>query len=99
MRIETIEIRKYKTKNMHSFKGIKQTNDQAVARAKRNIAESETSRHCSVNFRPDGVIIHSAKQRSTMFISSAGSVLFARAWKAAGKSVARRDALVESVFS
>lgn len=53
---------------MHSLEGIKKMNDEEVARQKRG-AESETTRMSSHTGDADtGLVLHSAKNRSTIFV-------------------------------
>lgn len=75
-------------------------NNNAVIRAARGAAESETSRHCSYSGDVEsGLVLHSAKQRSTVFLSNKATVrAFLAAWFGTNSAVSR-DALVERYFN
>ena len=46
-------------------------NNEAVARARRVADESETNRRCSYQGDPEsGIVLHSAKQRATVFVKA-----------------------------
>jgi len=83
---------------MHCLSDIARANRNAVERARRGAAESETSRHCSYSGDSEnGVVLHSAKQRSTVFLKPWQAKLFLAAWL--GKNSAEaHDKLVESYF-
>jgi hypothetical protein len=59
-------------------------------------AENETTRHCSICRSRAGIVLHSAKKRSTAFIKGVSATRFLRAYDRA--TLAKRDALVESFF-
>ncbi len=70
-------------------------NRKAVRRSQ---AETETSRHCSFAGDKDtGVILHSAKKRSTSFLAPHGAKQFLAKWYGTNSAEAR-DRLVESYF-
>jgi hypothetical protein len=53
---------------MMDLETLHKENDAAVARAERS-AETETTRHCSfTGDRQQGVVLHSAKRRSTVYL-------------------------------
>ncbi len=80
---------------MHSLSGIRAMNEKAVRRAK---AETETSRHCSfAGDTESGVVLHSAKQRSTIFLAPRRAKLFLVRWFGTNSDEAR-DRIVESYF-
>jgi hypothetical protein len=90
---------------MHSLDQIKKINDKAVANAKR-ISRRDVE-HCSYTGTIDnGLVLHSAAQRSTVLIRGAAAKVFVQAWLdipslAHGNKhqiQARRDHLVESYF-
>jgi hypothetical protein len=84
---------------MHSIEGIRSLNRKAAARAKRVAAESETSRHCSYSGDVEnGVVLHSAKQRSTAFIEGGKARVFLAAWLGTNSAEAHNK-LVESYFA
>jgi len=60
--------------------------------------ETETTRHCSYCQSRAGIVLHSAKQRSTAFIEGAAAKRFLAGWLSTN-SATKRDALVESYFS
>lgn len=70
---------------MHSLEGIKKMNDEEVARQERGRAETETTRASSYAGNDDsGIVLHSAKQRSTTFLRPGEtSKEFLKSWKAA----------------
>lgn len=83
---------------MHSLEGIVAMNAAAVRRAKRSAAETETSRRCSfAGDAQNGVVLHSAKQRSTKFLSKASARIFLAEWFGTNSQTVR-DRLVESYF-
>jgi hypothetical protein len=84
---------------MHSLSGIIAMNAAAVRRAHRN-AETETTRHCSfAGDAQNGVVLHSAKQRSTVFVKGgAAATAFLAKWFGTNSDT-RRDSIVESFFS
>ena len=84
---------------MHSLEGITAMNAAAVRKAKRGAAETETSRHCSFSGDRDaGVVLHSAKQRSTVFVSKGpAAACFLMQWHATN-SAEVRDRIVETYF-
>ena len=60
--------------------------------------ETETTRHCSYCASRAGVVLHSARQRSTAFISGAQARKFQAGWLATNSTTVR-DGLVESFFN
>ena len=84
---------------MHSIEGIRRINAKAVARYRKGQAETETSRHSSYTTTAEGdLILHSAKQRSTAFVSGKSKVKqFMAKWLGTNSATAH-DALVESYF-
>lgn len=71
-------------------------------KASRPKAENWKTRHCSINLLKRGkdkgaVILHSAKLRSTGWLSPANAVPFLKAYRAT-RSVKTRDRLVEAQF-
>lgn len=84
---------------MFSLETIVSMNNRAAQKALRP-SETETSRHCSYSGNhATGIVLHSAKQRNTVFIQAgdeAGN--FLKAWMAT-TNVAESDALVESYFA
>lgn len=81
------------TKNtpMHSLEVIKSMNNRPAASH-----ETETTRHCSYTKSAQGVVLHSAKQRSTCFLS--GKVAEAFLSDAADRTPKQLDRLIESFF-
>ena len=61
-------------------------------------AETETTRHCSFCASRQGIVLHSARQRSTAFISGAAGKRFLAGWLSTN-SATKRDALVEAYFN
>jgi hypothetical protein len=83
---------------MHCLSDIARANRNAVERARRGAAESETSRHCSyAGDSAEGVVLHSAKQRSTVFLPPSKAKIFLALWLGTN-SQAKHDLLVESYF-
>lgn len=84
---------------MHSLIEIISMNKQAAIRAQRAAAESETSRHCSyAGTSEDGVVLHSAKLRNTVFLKPGAQCNgFLAKWFGTN-SADRRDVIVESYF-
>jgi hypothetical protein len=76
---------------MHSLEVIKSMNNRPVAQH-----ETETTRHCSYTKSAQGVVLHSAKQRSTVFLSGADATRFI-GW-AKNCTVSGLDRLIESYF-
>lgn len=83
---------------MHSLEGIRKMNDEEIARRARQ-GETETTRNSSYAGNADqGVVLHSAKQRSTMFVKpGAPAEKFLKSWESSG-DLASRNKLVESYF-
>ncbi len=79
---------------MYSIETIKKLNAEAATRA---AAETETTRHCSYVKSSQGVVLHSAKLRSTCFLDGNEAAKFLRL-SARNRTPARRDALIESYF-
>jgi len=83
---------------MHSLSGIVALNAAAVRKARRLLAESETNRRCSfAGDVQEGLVLHSAKQRSTVFIRGAQAKAFMAGWLGTNSDEAH-DKLVESYF-
>lgn len=83
---------------MYGLSEISRMNRNAEARAARGAAESETSRHCSYSGDSvEGVVLHSAKQRSTVFLPPLAAKIFLAMWLGTN-SQAKRDMLAESYF-
>lgn len=80
---------------MYSLETIKKLNAEAATRA---AAETETTRHCSFVRSAQGVVLHSAKQRSTLFIDGLIAARFLR-MSARNRMPAARDRLIESYFT
>ena len=82
---------------MHDLATLKVINQLAVERYK-TATETETTRHCSYARGPaGGVVLHSAKQRSTAFLTATKARDFLVSWFATN-SATKRDRLVESYF-
>jgi hypothetical protein len=76
---------------------LRRLNNEAAKRSAR--AETETSRHCSYSGDTEsGVVLHSAKQRSTVFLAPAKAKAFLAAWFGTN-SAESHDRLVESYFA
>ena len=80
---------------MYSLETIKKLNAEAAVRA---AAETETTRHCSFVRSSQGVVLHSAKLRSTAFLDGNEAARFLRL-AARNRTPGRRDALIESYFT
>ena len=80
---------------MYSLDTIKSLNAKAATAP---AVETETTRHCSFVRSSQGVVLHSARQRSTVFLSGNDAAKFLR-MAARNRSPARRDALIESYFA
>ena len=80
---------------MYSLDTLKKMNADAVTRA---TAETETTRHCSFVRSSQGVVLHSARQRSTVFLSGNDAAKFLR-MSARNRTPARRDAIIEAYFT
>lgn len=80
---------------MYSIETIKKLNSEAATRA---AAETETTRHCSFVRSAQGVVLHSAKLRSTCFLDGNEAAKFLR-MAARHRSGLRRDTLIESYFT
>ena len=82
---------------MHDLKTLIALNNRAAAAANAP-AESETTRHCSYAKGPNGgLVLHSAKLRSTGFLAAKEAKNFLVSWFATN-SATKRDRLVESYF-
>lgn len=79
---------------MYSLDVIKSMNARA---AQRRPVENEITRHCSFCQSSAGVVLHSAKRRSTGFLRGRAASAFVRRWNRL-RSAAKRDQLVESYF-
>ena len=82
---------------MYCLESIKKMNCDAVKRQRRN-AEQETTRLSSFSGEPySGLILHSAKNRSTVFLLGAAARAFLADYsKAKGKLA--KNAVIESYF-
>lgn len=60
--------------------------------------ESETTRHCSFVQSAAGIVLHSAKQRSTIFLKGVSAAAFLRKVGVA-RSELRVDQIIESYFA
>lgn len=82
---------------MNGLAEIITANERAVKTRK---VETETSRHCSyAGDVENGIVLHSAKQRSTVYLKKGrGSRLFLAAWFGTN-SAEKRDALIENYFN
>lgn len=81
---------------MYCLEVIRKINDRAEQAP---ASETETTRHCSYcGDIESGLVLHSAKQRSTVFVpAGAESRVFLSAWFGTN-SAEQRDALVENYF-
>ena len=80
---------------MYSLHVIRQINAKAATAPK---AETAITRHCSFHAGRDGVVLHSARTRSTGFLSAGvNAKTFLADWYATNSTV-KRDAVVESYF-
>lgn len=80
---------------MYSLETIQKLNAEAAVRA---ATETETTRHCSYVRSSQGVVLHSAKLRSTCFLDGNDAAKFLR-MAARNRTPDRRDALIESYFT
>ena len=80
---------------MYPLETIQKMNEQAATAP---AAETETTRHCSFVRSSQGVVLHSAKQRSTVFLSGNDAAKFLR-MAARNRTPLRRDKLIESYFT
>lgn len=80
---------------MYSLEEIKFIN---AAAAKSTVAENELSRHCSFVRSSQGIVLHSAKLRSTCFLDGNEAAKFLR-MAARNRTPERRDKLIESYFT
>lgn len=62
-------------------------------------AETETSRHCSFVASSMGTVLHSAKQRSTCFLSAGPRAELFQTLRLATSTPAQLDKLIESYFT
>lgn len=63
-------------------------------------SETETTRHCSYTGNVTrGIVLHSAKQRSTCFLSAGPRAELFRTLRLATSTPAQLDKLIESYFS
>jgi hypothetical protein len=80
---------------MYSLHTIHAINAKAATAPK---AETDVTRHCSFHASRGGVVLHSARTRSTGFLSSGtAATTFLAEWHATNSAV-KRDAVVESYF-
>lgn len=84
---------------MHSLNSIIRMNNLADMKARRVGAETETGRLCSYSGdSASGVVLHSAKQRNTVFLKAGRpSASFIARWFSVNSDEAR-NRLVESYF-
>lgn len=83
---------------MDSLENIIRKNSKAALKSAQRTAETETTRHCSYSGDPQkGIVLHSAKLRSTAFIRGLTAKQFLASWLGTN-SADKRDALVESYF-
>lgn len=80
---------------MYPLETIKSLNEQAATAP---APETETTRHCSFVRSSQGIVLHSAKQRSTVFLSGNDAAKFLR-MAARNRTPFRRDKLIESYFT
>lgn len=80
---------------MYSIEQIKKMN---AAAATTPAPENETTRHCSFVRSSQGIVLHSAKLRSTVFIDGNEAAKFLR-MAARNRTPERRDKLIESYFT
>jgi hypothetical protein len=81
--------------NMYSLNTIRQINASAASRPR----ETETTRLCSFIEQRDGsVILHSAKQRSTGWLSPKQAKAFHLEWRSTN-STDKRNQIIESYFA
>lgn len=80
---------------MYSLNTLAKINARAATAPR---AETETTRHCSYCASRAGVVLHSARQRSTAFISGAQARKFQAGWLSTNSTTVR-DGLVESFFN
>ncbi len=60
--------------------------------------ETETTRHCSFSGNAErGIVLHSARQRSTAFLSDFQARMFLLEWRHTAPG-AKRDELIEAYF-
>lgn len=78
---------------MYSLNTIRHINAPKAVPAK----EDAFSRHCSYHASPKGVVLHSAKHRSTGFIEGAQAKRFLADVQSTN-SQTKKDAIVESYF-
>lgn len=84
---------------MHSLEGIKKMNDEEVARQQRQ-AETETTRWSSHTGNPkDGMVLHSAKLRNTMFVPPGKDAEKLQKRLDAAKNQAEKNSIIEGQFS
>lgn len=79
---------------MYSLDVIRKINNRAA-----RPHETETTRHSSFNETRLGIVLHSAKQRNTVFIKSgrAAKVFLQKIWST--NSADKRDQIIESYFA
>lgn len=65
----------------------------------RAAVETETTRHCSYVASAKGVVLHSAKKRSTVFLSPDRARLFLTLVKVTRADSSGRDRLIETYFN
>lgn len=86
---------------MYDINTLKGLNNAAYVKLRktRSAPESETTRHCSWAQNAKGLILHSAKKRSTVFLGGDKNIrLFLSKWYGTN-SAEKRDQLVESYFN
>ena len=79
---------------MYSLTTLRKINAEA-AKAPRH--ETDATRRCSYKRSRAGIVLHSARQRSTAFIEGRRADLFEAAWLGTN-SAEKRDQIVESYF-
>ena len=78
---------------MYSLEQIKKMNAASITPV-----ETETTRHCSFVRSSQGIVLHSAKLRSTCFLDGNEAAKFLR-MAARNRTPERRDKLIESYFT
>jgi len=84
---------------MFDIASLKKMNEAEARRLSRNLAETETSRRCSYSGDSiKGVVLHSAKQRSTVFLRPGPAAKqFIAKWFGTNSETVR-NTIVESYF-
>lgn len=90
---------------MYDINTLKGLNEAAYFRhrreqtGQRGPTETETLRHCSFLQSKRGIVLHSAKRRSTLFLGGATNVKRFLLAYASKNSVDAQDKLIESYFN